>query len=295
MTISIPSRMRVSSRVCRAWCVAETIHVIVACTARKRGKIAHLRKLRHTDEAPPWRRAWAWWSRLRAEDAHDRSARIPAQRLYIGEHWSVALQLPVALAVTGRVIPWVASAGYGLVGWDAPLRAYSATFSSGLPDSVVRLVPRGQRRSFLLAQWWNILSTFSGPIEGEPRRIATLAAADPEASLIVVASPSYIHAMEPDLLEASTWLRHPERLVVFSNGNALRGGVFSDHLVPVDDRARSVVGGSPRALNVRIAVALLRGLRSSSLDAPSLRRRYAAMTRGAQQHVPLALEAAPPR
>lgn len=208
-----------------------------------------------------------------------------ARDLYQGEHWRTVLELATMLGEGSRIVwPWVASAGYGLVGWDAPLLPYSATFSPGVDDSVIRSVPKGASRPLLLGQWWDALSAFSGPVPGDPRRVTALAATEPSAAIVVVASPSYVRAMQTDLMEARTHLEHPDRLVVVTNRVVLAMSPLSAHVIPVDRRLRPLVGGSLRALNARAALALLRAQGSRPIDAPTLQARHAAM-----------LEAAPPR
>jgi hypothetical protein len=257
--------------------MAETIQLVV--TNRKHMPVPAHRRLREVVDAPPRDRAQAWWARLHASGLE----RTVARELYAGQYWRAVLQLPEIPAMKQRVLrPWVASAGYGLVGWEAPLHAYSATFSAGSEDSVIRTIPPGASCSSLLQQWWSTLSELPGPVPGESRRVADLAVADPSAAIVVVASPSYVQAMEVDLCEARSRLCHPGRLVVISNRAKLAGGSLSESLVAVDDRARTVVGGSMLALNAKVALALLGRLETGPLDTPTFRSIYANMTLGAQ-------------
>src|SRR4051794_14410967 len=79
-------------------------------------------------------RADRWWRRLTGHG----SETVPAVDLYGGDHWSIAKTLPdVARANGFEARLWVSSAGYGLVPADAKIRAYSATFATGQPDSVL--------------------------------------------------------------------------------------------------------------------------------------------------------------
>lgn len=207
---------------------------------------------------------------------------VYARDLYAGEHWTVAQQLPDAIArAHGHVRAWVASAGYGLVGWSAPLKSYSATFATGTEDSVVTRCARGRPRGPLLQQWWEEISSLPGPEHGGPRCIMHLAESGPECTIIVVASPDYVRAMQRDLLQARARLREPTRLIVISNGMRLSSGPLAEQLIPVDARARAVVGGTMHALNARVALHLLQHLGDAPLDAPTLRSLYEAMTRTA--------------
>lgn len=108
-----------------------------------------------------------------------------------------------------------------------------------------------------------------------------LATLDLTWSIVVVASPDYIRATERDLLAARDLLRYPERLIVVSNRTKLAGGRLAEHLVPVEARAASIVGGTMQALNAWVALRLLQELGDALLDAPTLRTRYHAMTRDA--------------
>lgn len=259
--------------------VSGAIHILTTCTDRKRVPVTDDRRLREVADGTATRRAQAWWSRLRSSPTLDL---IPARNLYAGEHWRAVLELPGALGERhGPPRAWVASAGYGLVGWDAPLKSYSATFAAGVEDAVIPTLPPGSQRAPLLQEWWDAISSFPGPEPGEPRRVAALAQGDPDGAVLVVASPDYIRAMEPDLLEARRHLSDPQRLVVISNRNALEGGPLTEHLVPVDHQARAVVGGTMQGLNARVALALLRSLGDARVDASTLRSLYAAMTRDA--------------
>jgi len=165
------------------------------------------------------------------------------------------------------------------VGWDALLCPYSATFAPREPDSVVLSNPESAAGRSRLQRWWHTLSTFAGPVPGEPRSLAAIAALDPTAMILVVASPGYVHAMEDDLLVVRDRLHRPEQLVVVSNRARLERGLLSDHLVPVEGRAQSVVGGPWVALNARVARALLYRLEGAPVDVKTLRARYAELTR----------------
>ena len=79
-----------------------------------------------------------------------------AADLYRGDHWTHALRAAERLTqVEGRA--WVCSAGYGLVPLSAKLKSYSATFTSGDPDSVPEPT-----------EWWTALAEWEGPEPGQP-------------------------------------------------------------------------------------------------------------------------------
>ncbi|MEX1362168.1 MAG: hypothetical protein AB1Z98_03535 [Nannocystaceae bacterium] len=256
------------------------MHIVVACTDRKRVPVADDRQLREVADADPKARASRWWKRLQESPTLDL---VYARDLYAGEHWATALKLPAAVQTAApNARWWVASAGYGLVGWDAPLKSYSATFAAGLDDSVILTQPGGLSRAPLLRSWWDQISSFAGPVDGAPRRIADLAAAEPRGAVVVVASPDYVRAMEGDLLAARDRLDNPLRLVVVSNRAKLQAGPLADHLVPVAQEAREVVGGTMQGLNARVALALLGKVENALFDARTFQDLYAAMTRDAK-------------
>jgi hypothetical protein len=255
------------------------LHIVTTCTDRKRAPVPHDRKLREARNAPVRVRAKAWWQRLsRSREPFPVSARD----LYAGEHWCTALRLPTVPPLRRATVnPWVASAGYGLVGWDTPLKPYSATFAAGVADSVLVGLPEGTSRGPFLQAWWDAISAFSGPVSGAPRRVAELARRDPDSTILVVAPPDYVRAMEGDLLVARSLLARPGRLVIVSNRAKLAHGPLAANLVPVDQRARAVVGGTMQGLNARVALELLRRLGKARLEAGKLQALYQAMTQDA--------------
>jgi hypothetical protein len=190
--------------------------------------------------------AAAWIDRL----VGDGSPRIAASDLYSGDYWSVARSLST---LEGAEV-WICSAGYGLVGWDAQLRSYAATFSPGQPDSVARQLtgpPTQARRS-----WWRALSGWEGPSPGAPRTVAELAARQPDSPILVAASTGYLDALAEDLIRTASGLNDPEDLSIISAGTRDLPGL-SRHLVPCDARFQPIVGGSLNSLNARIARHLL--------------------------------------
>lgn len=172
--------------------------------------------------------------------------REPAAEVYAGQHWAAA-KAAGGLADSA----WVASAGYGLIPFDAPVVSYSATFALGDPDSVVP--PRAKAKPTAPSDWWEALAAWSGPVAGLPRRVAELADAD--GFLLVAASVAYLRAMGRDLLAAAE--RAPGKVAVVCGG---AGGhhPLAELLLPCDARLQAVVGGSLAALNARVALHLLR-------------------------------------
>jgi hypothetical protein len=225
---------------------------------------------------PPAERAAAWWDQLGRSPTVDL---VFAKDLYGGEHWTAARKIPDAIdSCHGPRRLWVASAGYGLVSSEAPLKAYSATFASASPDAVARDLPDDMSRGQFWRTWWSRLGSFRGPEAQAPRTVEDLALDGRRGSLVVVASPDYVLAMEDDLLAARQALAAPERLVIFSNGRRLASSRITDNLVAIDDRSRALVGGTMQGLNARVALSVLGWANGQSLDVDRLRKRYTHMT-----------------
>jgi len=221
-----------------------TIHVIVTCTSRKTIPVPPVLRLDSIPGPSTAQRARAWVSRL---SGPYKAPVIEAERLYAGEHWMIARSLP-GLAAERAVRLWVCSAGYGLMSAGAPVRPYAATFS-GRTDRVPG-GPGGAR------QWWHALAGWEGPEPGQPRSIASLAASDPKACLLLALSASYLDACRDDIAAAAAQVPDPDRLVLISAG-ARPSGPVAEAMVPADAKLQAVLGGTRQALNVRIAARLL--------------------------------------
>jgi hypothetical protein len=191
--------------------------------------------------------AAAWTGRL----ATEQESGILARRLYSGDHWKIASQLPHAARQAGVAADlWVVSAGYGLIPSDATVASYSATFSQAHPDEIVRRFhPTAANAK---AVWWEELARWAGPAPGSPRRIRDVARENPAAPILAIASPSYLEAIEHDLLEAVEMLASPSLLVIVAAG-ARKVGPLASHLVDCDARFQAALGGARMSLNQRIA------------------------------------------
>lgn len=239
------------------------LHVVVTCSNRKNAPIPVQLRLGELRERRPRLRFATWTRRLAA----DVPAAHPAIDLYAGEHWQVARGLTGSLAGRPTQV-WVASAGYGLITVDTPVRPYSATFSPAQPDSV------GTSRTEV-EDWWTRLSTWRGPAAGLPRSIAELADRWRDATIVAVLSASYQRACAADLLAASDRLHSSDQLSVVGPP-ACRD--LADLLVPVGAGLQHAVGGSRQALNVRAAAHLLHAATASGdLRRPGLRHIAAAL------------------
>lgn len=220
------------------------IHVIVTCSNRKTLPVPPALTLGSLPNEPTEQRAKTWAARL---DAPGVPQPIAAEKLYAGEHWTVAKGIP-ALAAGSTVRLWVCSAGYGLVSSTAPLRPYAAAFS-GLADRV-------PGDAMDARDWWKALGDWGGPEPGEPRTIKSLALADPRASFLLALSQPYLRACTNDITATAAALPDPDRLIVISAGVHKADGL-RQMMVPATASLQACLGGSRQALNARIAARLV--------------------------------------
>jgi hypothetical protein len=243
------------------------INIVVACTKRKRARTIPDLQLRTVSGKTLIARYRAWRSRLGKNS--DRF--LYARDLYAGDHWTVVKSLPEVAARSGfaaRV--WVCSAGYGLIPLDARVHSYQATFTPGSPDSVSRGSQNGSA-SQAAKLWWELLSSWRGPVPNAPRSIHALARRHPRCPLLIVASPGYVNAIEDDLASAAKILRQPGDLIVFSSVPRTNSPL-SSYFVPCSAVLQRVVGGARTSLNVRLLRRILQQCRSGRLRHTSVRQ-----------------------
>ncbi len=221
-----------------------TVRVVVTCSNRKRLPTPARLRVRTLRARNVAARARTWIARLDGVAAES----LIARDLYAGEHWQIARSLAdVGREVGLAVEVWIASAGYGLVRWDHPLKPYAATFAPGHPDSVVPDLHPG--RAEASGRWWQELSKWPGPQPHLPRSITALAAQHPGDHLVVALSSTYLAALRSDLVEARG--SHPDHLLVVSAGTRGVPGLGSS-LMPVDASLQIHVGGTRLSLNARV-------------------------------------------
>jgi hypothetical protein len=250
-----------------------TLHIIASCTERKRLPVPdglQLRRMRHNG----MKAAKRWLQVLSSY----RGERLPAMTLYAGDHWKTATTLPQIASKAGFAPKmWVTSAGVGLMPVDAPLAPYSATFSSGHPDSVENL-DKKQDRNKVLQEWWRALT--NEPVtSARSNSLTGLVRMDSGAYVMIICSPSYLNAMEVDLLEAVSLLKSTEQLVIVTSKSLLMAGELGRHIVVSSTRLRAVVGGGCNGLHARTAKFLLKQSPPSSFSAShfnELLRKHAA-------------------
>lgn len=246
----------------------QRLHIIAACADRKRIAPTPARCLRSHRAIPATSRLRSFVSALESKAGTP----LPAVELYVGGYWATVRELPeLASGVGLDATLWVASAGYGLVPASCPLYSYSATFQVGVPDSVASGASEHSARDQVLA-WWEGLASWKGPARRSPRRIADLAADDPGAYALVIASPRYVQAMRRDLKAAGHLLGN--RLSIVSSVNEGEEVGLSSMLVPSEASLLPVVGGSLPSLHARVARDIILGSRKFGLHTPHLQARY---------------------
>lgn len=177
-----------------------------------------------------------------------------ARDLYVGDHWAIARSLP-EVARSAGLAPrlWVASAGYGLVPEDAPLRCYSATFTPGDADSIAETDATGST-----SKWWGELARYQLDGVSAPRSLAELARSSPRGSIyLVVASRAYVDAMADDLRGL---LAQKARLVIVAGAPGPAEEALHRAWVPSSARLCTSLGGALTSLHVRVARHLIGSL-----------------------------------
>ena len=224
---------------------ARVANIIVPCTKRKPVPAEDCLQLGRVAGSTIVELAKQWISRLQTTTSSSRSA----DELYSGDHWQIARSLPEVASGRGvEVRLWVCSAGYGLIPSWAPLKPYSATFSTHHKDSVLRRL--ASLSGGTIHEWWTQLAKWPGPVPGEPRTLSDLARDTKHSPLIFVASDVYLRAVGTDLEDARNALADPRLLTIVSGGGT-PSGVLRSHLLPCNARLQSLLGGALMSLNVR--------------------------------------------
>lgn len=247
------------------------LNIIVSCTDRKRLTVPVRLRARAIGDLPIKQRFERWWERL--SDAREQS--VPAQDLYMGDHWQICRSLPAVARAKGfRPKLWVTSAGYGLVAADAFLHPYSATFAAGQLDTVVNAAEGSDG----LRKWWSLLAGRPGPLKGAPRTLAEVVRSAPRCHVLLVCSPTYVKALADDLVEAVDQMVDRDQFLIVTSPTSV-SSTLQEQVIPSEGRLRSLVGGALPSLHARVARKILGEVRRSRLSAPDIRARYEALLR----------------
>jgi hypothetical protein len=218
-------------------------NIVVTCTKRKSVTPDPYLCLGSVRDFEPMDITKSWLKRLRLS----KGTRILATDLYQGDHWQVAKSLLNRDSLRSPIRLWVCSAGYGLIPANAQISPYSATFSSGQPDSVA---DRFRPNDVKLSVWWENLSRWSGPCKGEPRSLSALVSQDPRSRLFIVASGAYLSAMADDIEKARLQLCDSNGMLIFS-GTGKLPGESGKNIIASDSKLQNLLGGALVSLNVR--------------------------------------------
>lgn len=229
--------------------------LVTNCTARKSARPEPLLCAGSLPASGISSLATEW--RRRARRALDR---IPAGQLYAGRGFRQAYEVAIRLGCDIHVV----SAGFGVVGIDEPVPAYSLTVSPGSPDSVLsRCLPR---RVATAAEWWEALTGLSG--------ISDLNAAlrRAKSSLIVLALPGpYLAMVEADLLAMAP--RDLERIrIVGPKRLDSVPAVLHDYVMPYDERLNgpdTPMPGTELDFASRAAMAFLSLIHNDTIATPA--------------------------
>lgn len=226
------------------------LHIVSSCSDGKRGSIAASHRMRSYRQAGIDARFRAWWSTITNADGSSHDA-LAASELYTGDHWAVSRDLPARAHQQGMAARlWVLSAGYGLVAADTPLLPYAATFQPRHEDSVSRVTGIAQITE--QRAWWKLLTSQSYDGKETPRSISDLAQRSPEGVILLIASPSYLFAVEDDLLNALPQFSDGGLVIVSSAARGL-SPELEKRRVASNAQLRKLVHGSLLSLHARVA------------------------------------------
>ena len=146
----------------------EERHLILSCTARKRGSEPVYPRLRSVGRAPVSDRVEQWAALVSAAPRQ-----YVAADLYAGEYWRTGMELAAYAALSGRIGVSVISAGLGLVGIHDEVPMYEATLAARHPDSVLATSDAADP-SHVRRQWWDELTRAEVLRRRGPQRLAEL-------------------------------------------------------------------------------------------------------------------------
>ena len=164
--------------------------------------------------------------------------RLAADKLYLGEYWSVVRNI----AKQERAKIWIFSAGMGIIPYSAKIPSYSATYSSDSLDSVRKLESKNKDTN---QNWFNLI------LEKQQFGIGTaeLKTILNQDTILFAVSRSYLQTIQNILLE----INNPQLFILGSN---LRN-IQVKNKVEVPGSLRMALGGSLQTVNIRLVEYLL--------------------------------------
>jgi hypothetical protein len=222
--------------------------VIVGCTDRKTLTPSDSLRARNLEEDSVENGISTWCANYQNAVKVDKNSKSLGD-LYSGEYWKVARDLGDSAEVL------VASAGLGLHHLEDRAVGYSATFCSGVLDSIVRWSdrpPSETRRT-----WWNALAA-------SEVSSFNLNDIEPERVVILAVSESYQQAMADDLRK----IAEKCRVVTVSGSNQILEltDVPGINHIQVRAELRIILGGSVGTIGVRFVREFLKNSLEPSFE-----------------------------
>ncbi|WP_348261784.1 hypothetical protein P8935_18515 [Telmatobacter sp. DSM 110680] len=227
--------------------MGRAVNLVVSCSSRKRYETAPGLAVRELVGSDVRARLESWRKRLKTVKAE----KYPAEDLYMGEHWSVARDIPSDATSHGwNVRLWICSAGYGLIRPSTRINSYQVTFAPSTIDSVAN----GAKDRHVLQSWWSGVCSYRIPGEqSSPRSFADLALKYPRTPLIVALSADYLNAVEKDLRGVLQYAFFRRYLSIISCGTPSKHVHWKGNLLPCDGKLSGSLGGTLTSLNARVA------------------------------------------
>lgn len=228
--------------------MARSLHIVASCSDRKSEPPAV--RLRDVRARSIEQRFAKWRDALTSATV----ARVDAEHLYQGGYWTVVRGLPAVASARGwKAQLWAVSAGYGVVKGSKKLVPYSATFARGHEDSVS--LEAGDEAA---ANWWRCATSGSYKLGTSIRAIA---ASDPLATVLVIASPSYLRAMQDDLGASIGEFSGSGSLFIISSRIPATDAKLDRCWLPSRGALQAGLGGALVSLHARTARHLLATVR----------------------------------
>tara|TARA_Y100000590_G_scaffold77143_1_gene85403 strand:+ start:283 stop:1278 length:996 start_codon:yes stop_codon:yes gene_type:complete len=252
--------------------MSRVINVVVTCTDSKT-LTNELLQLRNYTSSDLITRFQAWKKALNSAIDDNSIEHKAAVDVYKGSIWSTVKRFDsVAKENKLQIKLWICSAGYGLISDQAKISGYKATFARSQDDSVARDI-LSTSKSLIEKAWWNELTKWDGPENGEPRSITAIVEKFPDNILLVVCSSSYLNAIYDDLVTAQKLLNCTDNLIIICAGKEKVKGL-SENMLPCDGRFQELLGGTRGASNVRLAEKILSEEHFDNINASKLIKKY---------------------
>jgi hypothetical protein len=228
-----------------------TIHVVVSCKGRKTVPIPPELEFARIGDGSLRQRVNNWVARLKSFPVES----VPAGQLYAGDHWAVVRRVAERPTQGVRTKVWIASAGYGLIGFDAKIKPYSATFVAAHEQGVA-----GKAVRYTSADWWRELSAADFGLE-LPRTVEEVAkvARKENAYVLLALSNPYATALAYDIKAASRILPDRIGLVSVGLGDSDARELVKDCLLPAGAKLKQREGirGAMQGVNSRLAATIV--------------------------------------